>query len=137
MRPTTRPAAKGIILATLVLAFTASGALAQLPDVCVPGYSRSHRMPESESQAIKRSMLPPDGRMGDYELDHIVPICLGGSNDRNNLQLQPWSEARAKDDLEVAACRAVCQGRLPLAEARTWFTDWRIGYRRLFGRDPP
>jgi len=70
------------------------------------------RMSYQESSTIKRSMLPPGTQMRDFELDHCRPLCLGGSNDRNNLQLQPWPEARRKDGDEIAACQAVSGGEL-------------------------
>ena len=66
----------------------------------------TERMPVEESQAIKRSMLPPGGRLQDYELDHCVPLCLDGSTDRSNLQLQPWPLATQKDEDERRLCRA-------------------------------
>lgn len=75
------------------------------------------RMSYQESSAIKRSMLPPGTQMRDFELDHIIPLCLGGSNDRSNLQLQPWPEARIKDDDEIAACKAVSAGWMSRDEA--------------------
>jgi hypothetical protein len=70
------------------------------------------RMSYQESSAIKRSLLPPGTEMRDFELDHCRPLCLGGSNDRANLQLQPWPEARRKDDDEVAMCKAVSRGEM-------------------------
>src|ERR1700755_3496839 len=70
------------------------------------------RMPYQESSAIKRCMLPPGAEMRDFELDHCRPLCLGGSNDRSNLQLQPWPEARRKDGDELAMCKAVSRGEL-------------------------
>ena len=89
-----------IILAVALAA--SSAALAQ----------QTPRMAHQEAAAIKRSLLPPAGQMRDYELDHCRPLCLGGSNDRSNLQLQPWPEARRKDDDEVAMCKAVSRGEL-------------------------
>jgi hypothetical protein len=83
------------------------------------------RMPLEQSQAIKRSLLSPGGRIGDYELDHIVPLCLCGSNDLSNLQLQPWPEARRKDDLEWELCQAVDAGRLTREEAVRRIRAWR------------
>jgi hypothetical protein len=67
-----------------------------------------------------------------YQLDHIVPLCLGGSpDDPHNLQLQPWAEATRKDRLEVQACRCVCAGVVPLAEARADLAgDWQAAYRK-------
>jgi hypothetical protein len=53
-----------------------------------------------------------------YELDHIIPLSLGGAaRDPSNLQLQPWPEARRKDAVEMELSNAVCEGRMPLAEA--------------------
>src|SRR5262245_17697248 len=42
-----------------------------------------------------------------YELDHKIPLCLGGPDSLENLQLQPWPEALAKDEDEIDLCRAV------------------------------
>lgn len=74
------------------------------------GNAYTERMPYEQSSAIKRSMLPPNGSMKDYELDHCIPLCLDGSNDRSNLQLQPWPEARLKDADEINLCRGVSNG---------------------------
>jgi hypothetical protein len=94
------------------------------------------RMPYSESSAIKRSMIPPGHTISEYELDHIVPLCLGGSNNSSNLQLQPWPEARKKDELEVMACKMVRAGRLNADAARALFTNWRTSYKEVYGVEP-
>jgi len=77
--------------------------------------SRCHptpRMPVERSQAIKREMMSKAGipweARGGYELDHVVPLCLGGSNSRSNLQLQTMVDARRKDRMEAAACHRIC-----------------------------
>lgn len=93
-------------------------------EVCVPHYSLHRRMPLAESERIKRQWMRtqhPGEFMGAYELDHIVPLCLGGSNSLDNLQLQPWPEAKEKDELEAKACRMVCAGEVSIEEARSWF----------------
>jgi hypothetical protein len=109
-------------LALSSVAFVALlGAEPTRDDICTPGYSRTHRMPYTESAPLKRSMLPPGHSASEYELDHIVPLCLGGSNNSSNLQLQTWDKARAKDELEVKACRMVCAGEVSLDVARSWF----------------
>ena len=88
------------------------------------------RMSYQESSAIKRSMLPPGTEMRDFELDHCRPLCLGGSNDRSNLQLQPWPEARQKDDDEVAMCRAVSRREMTQeAAAEMLARRWPCGGR--------
>lgn len=87
-------------------------------------YSRAHRV-------VRRH-----GIRG-YELDHIVPLCLGGADTDANVRPQPLDEARVKDRLEAHACRSVCAGRVTLATAQAWFTaDWRAAYRAQFGASP-
>jgi hypothetical protein len=111
-------------------------ALATVSFVALLGAELTSRMLYSESSAIKRSMIPPGHTMSEYELDHIIPLCLGGSNNSSNLQLQPWAEARKKDELEVIACKAVRSGRLSPEQGRTLFTNWRTSYKEVFGNEP-
>jgi hypothetical protein len=56
----------------------------------------------------------PAGPHPDYESDHLIPLCLGGSDDFSNLWPQPrrsiepkWN-AEAKDRLERIMCDMVC-----------------------------
>jgi hypothetical protein len=60
------------------------------------------------------------------ELDHLVPISLGGDPTNTlNLWVQPGPVPNAKDQVENAARRAVCDGRMTLEEARTgMMRDW-------------
>ena len=86
----------------------------------LPGssYSRQHRLTTRE---MKRQVLHAYGLSGFFhgEIDHRVPLCLGGADDVKNLW--PQTEYRAKDELEAYACREVCAGRLRLSEAQSWF----------------
>jgi hypothetical protein len=101
--------------------------------ICVPGYAAARRPSITWSQGVKRFMCAvrefdggPDASlcMKAYELDHIVPLCLGGDPEApDNLQLQPWPEARAKDKLEAATCRAYCRGEITLEDARALFAQ--------------
>jgi hypothetical protein len=74
------------------------------------------------------------------EIDHIVPLELGGSNSLANLFPEPGSgnaDYHVKDALENRAKAWVCEGRLSLAAARRGFaTDWEALYGRLFGHAP-
>jgi hypothetical protein len=76
------------------------------------------------------------------EVDHIVPLELGGSNDAANLfpeQAKPADGAgyHLKDKLENAVHRLVCQGTLPLRRAqREMAGNWEQLYKKVFGVSP-
>lgn len=74
------------------------------------------------------------------EIDHLVPLLLGGSNDIENLWPQPYEgewNAHHKDQLEVRAKKLLCQGKITLEEAQNAFRgDWREGYRRFVAPEP-
>lgn len=81
---------------------------------------------------------PHDGGHS-WEIDHLVPLSLGGRDVRENL----WPESRvgeglnawAKDRLEFRLLRLVCHPSpgtkpMPLAQAQTAIrTDWVAAYR--------
>jgi len=48
----------------------------------------------------------PQGRPG-YVVDHVFPLCAGGSDTVSNLQWQPRARATAKDRDERRLCAAV------------------------------
>jgi hypothetical protein len=74
------------------------------------------------------------------EIDHIVPLELGGSNAIANLFPEPGSGTanyHAKDVLENHAKEMVCSGQLSLGTARRGFArNWEALYRRVFGYAP-
>jgi hypothetical protein len=116
--------------------------------VCRPGYAGETR---SVTEAVKRRVYRAYGvtpsthravseRTGksyiasDYEVDHLISLELGGSNDSRNLwpqsYLGPWN-AHDKDALENTLHVMVCAGRLSLADAQHAIaTDWPGSYRR-------
>ena len=101
--------------------------------ICVPGWTKSIRPSTSVTNRIKRALLARAGVPASsaplYELDHRIPLELGGSTlNPGNLWLQPWSGprgARAKDVEETRLKRAVCSGAVALAPARECMhRDW-------------
>lgn len=99
--------------------------------ICAPGWSRRVRPPTGYTRQVKLELIRAFElsveQTADFELDHRIPISLGGAPyDRANLELQPWIEAGDKDRKEVCLARAVCAGRLSLdaARDRIW-RDWR------------
>jgi hypothetical protein len=107
--------------------------------ICVPGYTASVRPSTSFTTGVKRKLLreaglPPDAT-STYELDHRVPLALGGHpRALANLQLQRWDGsdgAKVKDTLERRLQTLVCAGSVPLDEARSAiYWDWPAAHRR-------
>ncbi len=99
--------------------------------ICVPGWTKTVRPSARYTAAIKikliRELEIPEELLVDFELDHRIPLALGGApSDPRNLELQPWDEAGEKDRIEACLSRAVCAGTITLDEARrrVW-ADWR------------
>src|SRR5690606_13002989 len=53
----------------------------------------------------------------DFKIDHLIPLCAGGSNDEANLWPQHKSVYEITDPLEPEICNKMAQGRLKQAEA--------------------
>jgi hypothetical protein len=76
----------------------------------------------------------------DYEVDHLIPLCLGGADDDRNLwpeprrPIEPIWNAERKDELEARLCSLACSGAIPLAAAqRAVADDWTEAFRRYIG----
>lgn len=122
---------------------TSHGCIALNPDVteaslgqtiCVAGYTATVRPSTSYTDGVKAKLLRESGlgesHMADYELDHLVPLALGGHPRKlSNLQLQPWhgtDSATDKDGLERRLQRMVCAREIALADAQSCIAeDWK------------
>jgi len=93
--------------------------------VCRIGWTHTIRPPVTWSQPLKHQLAAAQGiRVQDAELDHLIPLNLGGApRDPANLWLQRWDEARAKDDDELELYHAVCSGRITLEQAQRRILD--------------
>ena len=99
--------------------------------ICQAGWTRTIRPYVGVMKQIKAALLTAAGepieRRNRYELDHRIPLALGGAAiDRRNLVLQPIDEAREKDAVETCLSSLVCQGKIALDDAQSaiW-EDWR------------
>jgi hypothetical protein len=133
---------------------TTHGCIALNPDVdeetidhtiCKSGYTKVVRPATSYTNGVKKKLMRDAGidaaRIGDYELDHIVPLELGGHPRKfSNLMLQPWEGehgAKAKDALETHLKSLVCRGNLDLTDAQVCIArDWEACALR-YPRRPP
>jgi len=104
----------------------------------VSGYSSSVRnVPYSEWTAVYREYGIAHHYSGQYEVDHLISLELGGSNSIANL----WPEAakptpgfHQKDTLENYLHRQVCSGAMTLAAAqRIIATNWLAENRKVYG----
>jgi hypothetical protein len=130
---------------------TLSGtALAQLPDnfktpgattkanqaaICEAGFVRGVKPASSREQAdaLERYGIRPESFKGD--LEHLVPVALGGSNDPDNLYPFHTNSneltLEAKHQLADKLQAMVCSGKLSLKEAQAAFKkDWTKAYKQ-------
>ena len=96
--------------------------------ICRTGYTGRVRPPVEETDHFKYKVAYPAygiPHRKHTELDHLVSLELGGSNDAANLWPESPPTPNPKDKVENALHRAVCAGRVSLAAAqRAIARDW-------------
>ena len=106
--------------------------------ICVSGYAHTVRnVPESEKIQAYNEYGITHHTTGQYEVDHLVSLELGGSNDISNL----WPEAASptpgfheKDKVENYLHDQVCNGSISLRQAQTEIaTNWLTVYNQMGG----
>ncbi len=109
---------------------------ATVEKICQSGYASSVRnVPESEKQQVYAEYGIASHTPGQYEVDHLVSLELGGSNDISNL----WPEAAApkpgfheKDKVENYMHDQVCSGAISLSQAQIQIaTNWLQVYNSM------
>ena len=100
--------------------------------------SSIRNVPESEKFAVETEYGLEPGHYGSsLEIDHIVSLELGGSNDIANLypeKLNAGPGYRVKDRLENRLHAMVCAGTITLRAAQVGIaTNWQALYKRVFG----
>ena len=105
--------------------------------ICFTGYTTRVRPPVTYTDPLKRQLMSRYGSSGSaaaYELDHLVPLEVGGSpTSVHNLWPQPRDAhpgSTEKDRLENWLHEQVCSGRMALADAQRgvagdWLRTWQ------------
>jgi hypothetical protein len=103
--------------------------------ICVSGYTATVRPPEAQTESFKFNEAYPAYGIASgtaTELDHLVPLELGGNNSAANLWPEVPPTPNPKDSVEDALNAAVCSGRVTLASAQQAVAqDWQTAEARL------
>jgi hypothetical protein len=107
--------------------------------LCQAGYTACVRhVPKSMEDAIFKSYGVKSHKPKEYEIDHLISLEIGGSNDEKNLWPQSYIteplNAHTKDFLENKLNELVCTNQMPLSEAQHLIaTDWIKAFNRYGG----
>ena len=111
--------------------------------MCVPGYAKKVRaVPAWLKRQAYAEYEITQYKTGDYEVDHLIPLSLGGSNSIRNLWPQstktaPWN-SYVKDALERKLHKLVCADQLDLKTAQSEIaSNWIEAYQKYVARSPP
>jgi hypothetical protein len=114
---------------------------ATIDTICVSGYTKTVR---NVSENLKKSLyaaygIPYPQPRGSFELDHLIPLALGGNNEAANLfpeAAEPTPGFKEKDVVEVFLQQEVCAGRAALAAAQEQIANnWLEVYDNMSPED--
>lgn len=102
--------------------------------ICVSGYTKTVR---NVTEATKKKVFAeygiPYSQRSNYEVDHIISLELGGSNDISNLYPESYlikNGAKTKDIFENYLHKQICNGSMEVSEAqRQISSDWFYYYQ--------
>lgn len=104
-------------------------------EICVSGYAKRVR---NVSTATKNEVYAEYGIAShapdQYEVDHLIPLGIGGSNDIKNLWPQPTDPRPGrleKDALEGELHKRICDNSVDMRAAQhDVATNWVAAYRK-------
>ena len=108
--------------------------------LCLAGYTGRVRNVSEKTKKEVFARYGIDPKEDKFEIDHLISLELGGSNDIENLwpqsyTTQPWN-AHVKDKLENRLHRMVCDGQISLKEAQKAIsTNWIAAYKKYYGAE--
>jgi len=113
--------------------------------ICTDGYTKCIR---DVSDETKKKVYESYGLAGEHtgyckskqgcEVDHLISLEIGGSNDEKNLWPEPYEgevlNAHVKDQLEKWLHNAACTGQMSLKDAQKEIsTNWVDAFRKHIG----
>ena len=110
--------------------------------ICTPGYTKTVRnVPSSLKHQVYLEYGIPTHKPGDYEVDHLISLELGGSNSVRNLWPQSFKSqplnAHVKDEIENKLHEMICNGKISVSQAQQEIAhDWTAAYSKYIGPLP-
>jgi len=109
-----------------------------LSKICQPGYTKTvrHTSGELKREVYAEYGIKPDS--GHYEVDHLIPLEIGGADIRENLwpesyDTKTWNAA-VKDKLENYLHVEACARHIPIEQTQKEIAeDWIAAYRKYLG----
>jgi hypothetical protein len=113
-------------------------------EICAQGTTRLRFWTRERDDRIMTEYGLPPGPHPNFEIDHLVALGIGGSDDDKNLWPEPrrsiekfWP-AEKKDKLEYRLRDLVCNGALDVHAAQQAIRDdWIAAYRKYVGGRSP
>ena len=102
--------------------------------ICRSGYTATVRPPTGQTDKAKHTLYTDYGVPASTtsELDHLVSLEIGGSNDAANLWPEIGKVPNPKDTVENDLHDAVCSGKVTLVAAQQAIaSDWTTAEARL------
>jgi hypothetical protein len=109
-------------------------------EICSTSTRKLRHWSRGRDDRIMREYGLAPGAHPQFEVDHLIPLCLGGADSDANLWPEPrrliepiWNAER-KDELEARMCSLACSGEIDVGEAqRAVADDWTEAHERLVG----
>jgi hypothetical protein len=108
-------------------------------EICSTGTRQLRHWDRARDDRVMAAYGLPTGPHPGFEVDHLIPLGIGGADSEANLwpeprrTIEPKRNAEAKDRLEWKLRDLVCSGALDVREAqREIAEDWTEAYGRFF-----